>query len=171
MLQRKFISDGWVGLVIYGKYCYGINVEYSHPVIFDRLRVLSLNSYLLHTLNISTGLLFLVVAVILAVFCYETIKVNTEVDENADMEITEAKIEQVPKSKQELKDEESQYKIKKGLTLVLFEIGTSFTLLTVKIVVMSLMLVSAATAIDITIVTSILGVCYFLVWYFVYRFY
>lgn len=70
-----------------------------------------------------------------------------------------------------MKDDESQFKIKKGLTLVLFEIGTSFTLLTVKIVVMSLMLVSAATAIDVVIASSILGVCYFLTWYFVYKFY
>lgn len=30
LLQRKFITDGWIGLVIYGKYCYGYNVNYSN---------------------------------------------------------------------------------------------------------------------------------------------
>lgn len=68
------------------------------------------------------------------------------------------------------RDEESQYKIKKGIALVLFEIGTSFTLLTVKIVVISLMLVTAATAIDAAIVSTILAVCYFLVWFFNYKY-
>jgi hypothetical protein len=28
LLQRRFITDGWVGLVLYGKYCYGYNVGY-----------------------------------------------------------------------------------------------------------------------------------------------
>jgi hypothetical protein len=53
---------------------------------------------------------------------------------------------------------------------VLFEVGTSFTLLTVKIVVISLMLVTAATAVDVAIVASILAVSYFLIFYFTYRF-
>jgi hypothetical protein len=37
LLQRRFITDGWVGLVLYGKYCYGYNVEYTSPLIFNRL--------------------------------------------------------------------------------------------------------------------------------------
>jgi hypothetical protein len=28
LLQRKFITDGWVGLVLYGKYWYGYNISY-----------------------------------------------------------------------------------------------------------------------------------------------
>ena len=28
LLQRRFITDGWVGLVLYGKYCYGYNATY-----------------------------------------------------------------------------------------------------------------------------------------------
>lgn len=28
LLQRKFITDGWIGLVLYGKYCYGYNYDY-----------------------------------------------------------------------------------------------------------------------------------------------
>jgi hypothetical protein len=76
LLQRKFITDGWTGLVLYGKYCYGYNIGYSSPPIYDRLQILSLNTYLFHTLNITTVILFLVVVVILAMFCYETVKVK-----------------------------------------------------------------------------------------------
>lgn len=76
LLQSKFINDGWIGLILYGKYTYGININYKPLDTFDRLQALSLNAVLFNTLNITTGLLFLVVILILAVFCYETVKVK-----------------------------------------------------------------------------------------------
>ena len=30
LLQRKYITDGWIGLVLYGKYSYGYNYDYSN---------------------------------------------------------------------------------------------------------------------------------------------
>ena len=78
LLQRKFITDGWIGLVLYGKYCYGYNVSYSNETIYDRLRILSLDTYLFHTLNITTAVLVLIVVIVLAIFCYETFKVQED---------------------------------------------------------------------------------------------
>lgn len=70
LLQRRFITDGWVGLVLYGKYLYGGNVSYEISPTYDRLKILSLNAYLFHTLNITTVLLVLVVILMLVLFFY-----------------------------------------------------------------------------------------------------
>lgn len=45
----------------------------------------------------------------------------------------------------------------------------SLSLLTVKIVVINLMLISVKVIVDVVIVASLMAVCYTLLWYFYYR--
>ncbi len=92
LLQRKYITDGWIGLVIYGKYSYGYNYDYSTEPIYDRLRILSLDTYLFHTLNITTVLLVGIALIIFCLFFYETIKVVSEPNQG-ELTSTDAKID------------------------------------------------------------------------------
>lgn len=76
LLQSQFIYEGYAGLVIFGKYTYGYNVDVI-ATNNDRMTILGLKIALANTLNITAGLALLAVLVILAVFLYEAIKYKT----------------------------------------------------------------------------------------------
>ena len=78
MLQSGFIYDGWIGLIVYGKYTYGFNVNVIQSITnSDRLSIINLNANLANTLNISAGILIIGVILIVAIFIYEMIKFHT----------------------------------------------------------------------------------------------
>ncbi len=73
LLQSGFIYDGWVGLVLFGKYTYGINIDnIVETSSHDTLNIIGLTASLLNTLNLTVAFILVATVVLIAIFLYET---------------------------------------------------------------------------------------------------
>jgi len=70
LLQSGFIYDGWIGLIVFGKYTYGINADNIISAGPDTLKTLGLTIPLLNTLNATVAICFLTVLIVIVIFVY-----------------------------------------------------------------------------------------------------
>lgn len=73
LLQSEAVYEGWLGMVLYGKYTYGYNHPYASTSPGEVLSVIDLSNNLLSTLNLTFALSLTVVLVLLVVVLYEAV--------------------------------------------------------------------------------------------------
>ena len=88
LLQSGFIYEGWAGMIMYGKYTFGVNLGSLIEANNDDFTTIGLTTPLLNVVNITAGLVLLPTLLILVMFLYEAIiyriNKNKEIDELAD---------------------------------------------------------------------------------------
>ena len=80
LVQSGFIYEGLVGLVKYGRYTHGYNVDNVVNVRNDELTTIGLTIPLVNIVNITVGLLVGTILVIIGIFIYESVSVKIERD-------------------------------------------------------------------------------------------
>ena len=139
LLQSGFIYDGWIGLIFFGKFTYGLNASSVISAGPDTLKTLGLTIPLLNTLNITVALCFLAVLLVLIIFIYELAEISKD-SQLVESKATHERIE-LPndvEGRERVEFNRAAFEIKRGIFLVCLEAGFALVFVTCRIVVISL---------------------------------